>query len=252
MAETNRIGRVAAVDPVDEWIRSSLNRGSFIDIGGIGEYGANERCSWAKRCGYNKVAMADLEDDSHKLWENYRAQLVKNEVSGIDCMYNVNVDDANLQNKIGKWDFVHSTGILYHVPNPMHTLANYRRITASDLIINTVTIPTEIETELGSVAFNKASVLFLPSLEGRERDILRLYYKNKFGWDLNVVGPSVVQQDATMMPHILPDGSFSYYPYWWLFTVNAFEAAARLLDMEIVDTWNWENHAHFIWLRMKR
>jgi hypothetical protein len=250
MTETH-VGRTAPLDIVDEWIQANPRRESFVDIGGIGEFSTNERTTWAKRCGYSRVAMADLEDFSHKLWKHYFDELESKDITGIEYIPNVNIDDNNLVNNIGKWDFVHSTGILYHVPNPVHSIANYKRITSSDLIINNVVIPTKIENEIGTLEFNQATALFLPSLVGRDRDILQLYYKQKFGWELNVLAPSVEQAGALSQPHVHADGSLSYYPYWWLFTAHAFESAARLLGLEIVDTWTWENHAHFMWLRVK-
>ncbi len=246
----NSIGRSIAQDTIDTWIDDNPQRGSFIDIGGIGEYSTNERCTWAYRCGYQKVAMADFESFDHYLWRHYNDVTEASGITGIEKMDRINVDDPKLPDKIGMWDVVHSTGILYHVPNPIYTISNYRKITRRDLIINTVVIPERVVTESGELIFPQSSVVFLPALEGLDRSILQEYYKTKFGWDLNQLAPSSNAQGKSLMPHVLESGALSYYPYWWLFTVKSFESAVRLFGFEIVERSTWQDHAHAVWLRV--
>lgn len=245
------IGRTTAQDVVDEWIQSAGDKGSFVDIGGIGEHSNNERATWAVRCGYEKVAIADLEPFGHYLWDHFNNELSRIKLKkDIVKFENINVDDTLLEKKLGQWDFVHSTGILYHCPNPIWTLLNYKKIARKNLILNTVVAPEKIENADGTLFINSASALFLPSLVGQDRQILRTYYKEKFGWDLNELAPAIPVQHEAHMPHILENGSASYYPYWWLFTVSSFEAAARLLGMRIVERFTWRDHAHFVWLAL--
>jgi hypothetical protein len=246
---TGVIGRTAPKDPVDRWIQASGLKESFVDIGGIGEFSGNERVTWAKHLGFGRVAMADLEPPGHHLWKHYDEETAKAGISGIENFYEINVDDPAIGDKLGQWEMVHSTGILYHVPNPIYTLRNYVNATKSDLILNTVTVPEKISSEEGTITLPSCGVLFLPALSDPERSILRGYYKKKFGWSIDDVAPSNEVQSSAMMPYLSKDGGLSYYPYWWLFTVHAFEGALRMLGMKVMERWTWEDHAHFVWLR---
>lgn len=241
------INRTKPQDAIDEWIRASSVRGSFVDIGGIGEYSTNERVTFAAHCGYADVCVADFEGPDHHLWKFFKENVDPAIAGKIKYKYGLNVDDSKAMSDFGKWDFVHSTGILYHCPNPMFTLKNYRGITRKQLIVNTVIVPDKISNSKGVMSFGDASCLFMPALEGQEREILRQYYMEKFGWDINNVSPPSKKEDS-IMPYLLDSGEYSYYPYWWLFSKRSFEAALELLNMKIVDTYTWENHAHFVWL----
>lgn len=244
------INRTEPQDVVDEWIRSSDIRGSFVDIGGIGEYSTNERVTFAAYCGYADVCMADFEGPDHHLWKFFQENVNSAISPKIKHKYELNVDDAKAMAEFGQWDFVHSTGILYHCPNPMFTLQNYKNITGKQLIVNTVIVPDTISNSKGTMSFGKSSCLFMPALEGQERDILREHYLGKFGWNIDDVSPPSSRKD-NIMPYLLPDGSYSYYPYWWLFSKRSFEAALELLNLKVLDTHTWNDHAHFVWLAAK-
>lgn len=237
------------MDVVDQWIEASDVRGSFTDIGGIGENSTNERVTFAVHCGYENICIADLEGEDHHLWKHFKSEINDHNKNKIHYKYNLNVDDTSSMKDFGQWDMVHSTGIMYHVPNPMHTLKNYKIITRKELIINTVIVPELISNSRGSINFGSCSALFMPSLCGNEREIMREHYRSKFGWDLNNVSPLSDSKD-NIMPYLSNGGEYSYYPYWWLFTEKSFQAALELLQMKVVDAWTWEGHAHFVWLRV--
>lgn len=244
------INRSEPNDIVDRWIRGSDVRGSFVDIGGIGENSCNERVTFAANCGFQKVCIADLEGPDHHLWTHFERNINPEISLKIDRKYRLNVDHEDGMREFGEWDMVHSTGIMYHVPNPMHTLKNYRMITRKELIINTVIIPDRVTNSKGTLTFRPSTCLFMPALAGDDREILREHYQLKFGWDINKVSPQINDVDNAM-PYLQSSGDYSYYPYWWLFTKQSFEAALELLQMKVVDTWTWENHAHFVWLRRR-
>lgn len=246
------LGRVQAQDPVDEWIAACDRKSSFIDIGGIGEDSTNERVTWAAKCGFERVAMADLEGPDHRLWSSFEQQMIRvGSSASIERFYHVNIDDPSIGDSIGRWSFVHSTGILYHCPNPIHSILNFRHLSPRDLVINTVIVPRIVENDLGRLELPASGALFTPGLSGDERLVLGRHYQQKWGLDIEQLAPRMESQAEAIMPYIASNGGPSYYPYWWLFTANSFESAARLLKMEIVDTWTWENHAHFVWLQSR-
>lgn len=244
------INRTKPQDIIDEWINSSKQRGSFVDIGGIGELSINERVSWAARCGYEKICIADIESPDHYLWKHFEENIDHNLSKKIFREFNINVDNKKSLEKLGRFDFVHSTGILYHCPNPMNTLANYRMIVDKEIIINTVIVPNSISNRHGTLSFPDSGAAFMPALVGLERNILREHYEKKFGWNIDNVSP-LEGTPNNKMPYLNDAGDFSYYPYWWLLTKQSFEAALMILRLEIIDTYTWEDHAHFVWLRVK-
>jgi len=239
------IGREAAQDPVDHWLARIAPGQSVVDIGGIGEFSTNERCSWAQRHGASRVAMADLEPFDHHLWGHWRAETSRLGVTGIEEFQRVNLDDADLPRILGQWDVVHSTGILYHVPNPVHSLLNLRRLVKRWLIVNTVVLPQVIENAAGTLRLPDCAAGLFAALRGQERAVIGEHYRTRFGMDIDALAP--VRQEGAVMPY-MRDGAPSYYPYWWIFTVPAFEALLEMLEMKVRERWTWEEHAHFVLL----
>lgn len=239
------IGRADAKDPVDEWIASIAAGRSFVDIGGIGEFSVNERCSWAQRSGASRTAMADFEPFSHHLWRYWHEETGRQNIGGIEEFEGANIDDPRLPDLIGTWDIVHSTGILYHVPNPIHSLLNIRRAARRYLILNTVVVPEVIENDAGRLVFPACSVAFFPALRAEERAVLARHYREHLNLDLEPLAPA--SADGAIMPY-MQGGQASYYPYWWIFTVPSFEAALATLEMRVRERWTWNRHAHFVLL----
>jgi hypothetical protein len=241
------VGRAKPQDRMDHWIAGVAPGRSFLDLGGIRERSGNERASWAQRCGATDVAMADLLSLDHELWEHFRNQVRAHGIRDIDFRPEMDVDSAGFAEKLGRYDIVSAPLLLYHAPNPVHTLLNLRRVVGEYLIAGTVTVPDVVENEEGRVAFPAASALFLPALRGRERAVMRRYYLDRFALDLDTHAPA---GDGATMPYVTR-GAPSPWPYWWFFTKSAFERALELLEMRILDRHTWQDHAHFVFLRRK-
>lgn len=239
------IGRDTAQDVVDEWIARIAPGQSLVDIGGIGEFSTNERCTWAQRCGASRVGVADFEPFEHHLWTHWRTETARQGITGIEEFQRANIDDPELPKIIGRWDIVHSTGILYHVPNPVHSILNIRRAARRWLILNTVVVPEVIENAAGRLRFPGSAVAFFAALRGEERAVMAEHYREQFGMDIDALAP--VRQDGAVMPY-MREGEPSYYPYWWIFTRTSFEAALEILEMRVRDRWTWRDHAHFVLL----
>jgi hypothetical protein len=241
------IGRVARQDRVDDWIAAIAPGRRFVDIGGIGEYGCNERCGWARRCGARDVTMADIMPDGHAMWAHYRSTTRAHGITDLDLRPGLDVNNPKLPETLGRFDIVHATGLLYHAPNPVQMLLNTRRVVGEYLITNTVIIPDVVENALGRVAFPASAALFLPALRGQERAVLRQHYLDKFNLGLDTHAP---MQPGASMPY-MASGEPSPWPYWWFFTASAFERALEMLEMRILDRHTWEDHAHFVFLRRR-
>ncbi len=241
------VGRAKPQDRLDHWIAAVAPGRTFLDLGGIRERSGNERASWALRCGATDVAIADPLPLDHELWEHFRDQVRAHDVQDIDFRPEVDVDAVGFPGKLDRYDIVSAPLLLYHAPNPVHTLLNLRRVVGEYLIAGTVVVPDVVENAEGRVAFAAASALFLPALRGRERAVMRRHYLDRFGLDLDTHAPA---GDGAAMPYVTK-GAPSLWPYWWFFTKSAFEQALGLLEMRILDRHTWQDHAHFVFLRRK-
>lgn len=232
--------------PVHRWIAAVAPGRRFVDIGGVGEWAANERVSQAIAAGAARAAVADILPAGSDHWRAFRDRM---EGLGIppgayDSYPEVDITDPGLAARLPGFDVVHCTGILYHCPDPVASLRNLRRAAGRWLIVNTIVCPARVENEAGALAVPDGAALFLPGLSETERAVLRLRYLRKYGWDLDVNAPRPRAPGAAM-PHVMPDGRLSCLPCWWLFTVPAFRALLRLLELDIRDEWTWDDHAHF-------
>lgn len=239
------IGRTASKDIIDDWIGSVVQGRSFIDIGGIGEWATNERCTFARAAGASRVAMADFEPFGNYLWNHYEKELAEAGVSGIELIDRANIDDPRLPEITGEWDVVHSTGILYHVPNPVYSILNIRRVVKRHLILNTVILPNRIENEHGTLTLPDCGVALYAALNGQERTVLAKYYKDHLNLIVDEIAPE--DQGSSQVPY-MRQGAPSYYPYWWIFTRHSFEALLRMLEMKVLARDTWKDHVHAVFL----
>lgn len=236
-----------AEDPVQHWIRRIGTGQSLVDIGGIGELSINERVSQALAAGCLGVAMADIQPFSSHYWVHFYQLMEQRGITRdrFASYERIDIRAHDLPALLPKFDIVHSTGILYHLPDPATALWNLIQVSNRWLIINTVITPQVVENERGRVALPDGAGLFLPGLSEQERAVLQLRYQTKFGWDLNFTSPRVTDREAAM-PHMDAEGRLSPWPYWWLFTIPAFRALAELMHLRIHDEWTWEEHCHFM------
>jgi SAM-dependent methyltransferase len=78
------------------------------------------------------------------------------------------INDPDIERLVGIFDVVFCAGVLYHVPNPLQTLTQLRRLCRRHLILSSATIE-ELEAPQGAV--------FLPGLADAERE--RLTYRTR-------------------------------------------------------------------------
>lgn len=241
---------------IDRWIADHVNGLTFCDIGGIGLRSKNERVSTAARNGATRSVMIDFRRADFPMWNIFHEVMALKKIDDYECLYGINLESPTLPDEIGVFDFVFSTGILYHAPSPMLGLYNLSRVTRKYLIVNTVTVPSVIENEVGRLEIPDSAVLFLPSLAGQEREVLKRHYiTNLDGWDeakFDGLLPRPDDNDAKM-PYIQKrepvsghywegPGGLSYTPYWWLWHENAFRAAVKMLGFNVLAEHNRKRH----------
>lgn len=116
------------------------------------------------------------------------------------------VNDPMLPSRVGEFDVVFCSGVLYHVPNPVLTLEQLRRLCRGTLILTTASI-LERDTPHAAV--------FLPYLEASTRDRLDF--------------PALARKRGLDSPVIERRG---YANWLWLPTASCLRAMLRFAGFE--------------------
>jgi hypothetical protein len=112
---------------VVEWIGTHAKGRTFADVGGL--WGTkNERVSVALRGGAAAAAMIDSMPLDREEWRQFDERCAGLGVSGYQ-KFQVNLDDPDLVAKVGTYEVVHCSGVLYHCPNPVYSAAQLARLT---------------------------------------------------------------------------------------------------------------------------
>jgi hypothetical protein len=242
--ESHKVNEPACVDPIEKikgWISTHVPGKTFADVGGIGVNSINERISLSSKSGAASSTMIDIRPKEYYEWEVFHKKCEQENIKDYNCIDNADINDPGLLVKVGQYDFVHSTGIVYHLPNPIWGVENLSKIVKEFLIINTVVIPPKIETEFGSIEFKGSLAVFMPGLDSKEREILNAYYMKKFNMNIDYMAPTLdaINPDCPWFEN----GKPTCWPYWFLFTSNSFIALVKMMGFEILDSALWENHA---------
>jgi hypothetical protein len=215
-------------EPISEqWVAASVQGKSFAEVGGL--WGTvNERVTVAARAGAAETAMIDVIPPEDELWTLFRERAATFGVTGTSCVH-ANLDDPETPHRVGRFDVVFCSGILYHCPAPLHTLQQLRAITAETLILGTASIPETVTNSAGTVSVEPGAALLIPALHQSQLAVL--------GQWLREVGAQAVGVN-----HPLRDGwdLTDYAPWWWFFTRDHVAALLRLAGFSveaIASTW---------------
>jgi SAM-dependent methyltransferase len=120
------------------------------------------------------------------------------------------LDDPTLAERVGVHDVVYSSGVLYHMPNPLFSLEQLRRLCRETMILASACYPE------GSVPH---TAVFLPFLDAEERK------RYQFG--------SAGKKLAIDTPYLPARG---YANWFWAFSPSAVRALARTAGFEVVES----------------
>ncbi len=216
---------------VDPWIKAVVKGKSFIDVGGL--WGtANEKITVAALAGARRVTMLDISPPDNALWDALAARCAEKGVTGYHSLTG-NIDDADVPEATGVVDVVHCSGVLYHCPNPVHSIGQLARMCGETMIIASTIVPDHLRNARGKLALPAGSLLFVPGLSDEQRAVVSEYW-NEVGaqaYGLNVPVPGGWRLDT------------DYGPWWWLFTADVVPALLRVAGFTVVErALTWHNH----------
>jgi SAM-dependent methyltransferase len=225
-------------EPICErWVSEAVPGKSFAEVGGL--WGTvNEQVTGAARAGAASTTMIDIAPSNgggEDLWELFRERAASLGVTGTTCLEG-SIDDPETVRRAGSFDVVVCNGVLYHCPDPLHTLRQLRSITRETLILGTVSMPDTVSSAAGTVSVAPGGALFVPAIGQSQRAV--------FGDWLRELGDIHIRADG--VTHEVESGwaSDDYNPWWWLFTRDHVAGLLRVSGFEVETVASyWEGHA---------
>ena len=134
------------------WLEQNVKGKSFVDVGGLwGPYwGAVE----AYDAGASRVTMIDVNDATPEYIEAIGDRTID--------FKRGDIHDPRVLKAIGQRDVVLCSGVIYHCPNPLHTLECLRKITKGHLVL---TCSAMLEESVNP----PNATIFLPGLTSEQR-----------------------------------------------------------------------------------
>lgn len=219
----------------DEYLQRVVKGKTFADLGGI--YGTvQERVSVARGFGATAVTMIDVLPPLDQHWKAFEARLA---ALGITDCQTISGDILTL--RAGPFDVTHSSGILYHMPNPVEYLTALHRLTNEHCIMTSAICPPSVTNRFGTLEIPKGGGLFVPGMTAEQKTIYTEFYT---GGLQAILGGINVENEASVF---LPG---NYVPWWWLLPADTIASMCRSAGFTVVaEAPNWAGKAHTFLLR---
>ncbi len=219
-------------DPRDTFITKVVKNKSFADVGGL--WGTvNEKVSVAHAGGASTLAMVDISPPGDVLWERFeerRQTLQLPEVQAISGDVQTLVETLPEL----RFDVVHCSGVLYHIPEPFRLLTALRKITREHLVLTSTVTATTVRNDQGVLHIPPSAVLFLPALQAEERAVLKAHWQE-------FVGDGAIGLTSEAATWSLDDFAL----WWWLPTPQALEALCTSAGFQCQErAFLWHNNAY--------
>ncbi len=191
---------------------------TFADVGGI--WGTvNEKASIAYQHGASEITMIDIFPSEHELWKKFHERMESMNIKEYKCVIG-DIIDLSLQS----YEVIHSSGVLYHIPDPLKYVYKLSSITKEYLVLGSQIIIESIENQYSSLKVPKSGALFVPALNDADKDLLTEHWRQ--------INPNFEAFNRWKLKdyHLK-----SYGPWWWLPTVNTLKMMCRINNFEIID-----------------
>lgn len=224
---------------IERWITKSSKDKSFADIGGL--WGTvNEKTTIAVNAGARSSTMVDFTPLGTDLWDKFNEHCTQKNISTIKCKQ-ADLNDPTIVDKIGTYDVVHSSGVIYHCPNPIYTIKQYHKITDEYLIMGSTVLDGKIHNEHGIIELTKGSLLYVPSLMVQSKKIIMQYFYEVGAKKLDGISNSETDWNID-----------NYSPWWWLYTTEYLEAQLNTSGFIVQEiTKNWDGRVAYFFCKKK-
>jgi len=195
---------------------------SFVDVGGLwGTRG--ETVTTALSAGASRAVMADIQEPGGSWWQRFEAHCAELGVEGYEELQ-VDICAPGAPDRLGTFDFVHCSGVMYHVADLFRFLSNLVSVANKYLLLSSVVMPQQIRTPSGTLSFGPDCAYLAPVLTPENRRVVAEYLAEK-GLKANGV---------TEPAEYLAEGWPLSSPWWWLFTSEFMIELVRMYGLEIL------------------
>jgi hypothetical protein len=203
-------------------IKDHVSGLSFVDIGGLwGTKG--ETVTTALLAGASRAVMADIQALGGPWWQKFEAHCAERGVEGYGELQ-VDICAPDAPERLGTFDFVHCSGVMYHVPDLFQFVGNLVSVTKKYLLLSSVVMPTHVRGASGSLSFGPDHAYLAPVLSADNRRIVVEYLAEKG-----------LRADGLTKPgEYLKDGQPRFSPWWWLFSSEFMTSVFGLYGLEIL------------------
>ncbi|MBO0846884.1 MAG: hypothetical protein J2P22_15870 [Nocardioides sp.] len=203
-------------------IRAHVAGMTYVDIGGL--WGTtNETVTTAIQGGASHATMADLHPLGNRWWKAFEDHCEAKGVSGYSEKW-VDICSPDAPADLGTYDFVHCSGVMYHVPDLFAFIGNLRAVTNQLLLLSSEVMPDRITNARGTLEFGPDHSYLTPVLSEENRAIVAEYLQS----DGRRAG------GLTYDAPFFSDGKARTGPWWWLFSGEFMSRIVSLFDMEIL------------------
>ena len=222
--------------PKESWIKDNARGKSFVDIGGL--WGTvNETVTHAAEGGARRLMMADIQPKDSKLWQDFRDHCKARSVIAVEESI-VDLTQPATPAMLGKFDMVHCSGIIYHVPDPFGLVVNLRKVASKNLILTSMYIPDQISNSKGTLDLTGGQAIFIPALSGTAKTIAAQHFDDL---QIKVGGINIPEKYALVGTNFTIDTG----PWWWLFTPTFLRSILQLCRFEVIEEGeSWERRSY--------
>jgi hypothetical protein len=207
------------------WIQDIVKDKTFVDVGGL--WHTLERVTEASLAGASEVTMIDGMKESSRWWDKFDKRCKE---KGVVCKNKISIDinDLSLLERVGTFDVVHCMGVLYHCPNPIHTLNQLYSITNDYLILGTTRIPSNLEDPRFPIDVPAGGVLLSEVLTEKQKEICVNFYNHPDSRVIFYDGreDEVLQYREKLNTHTRP--------WWYFFTDEYIEYILKICGFKIL------------------
>jgi hypothetical protein len=202
---------------------------SFLDMGGLwGTKG--EMVTSAAKGGASSLAIGDIMQPGTEWWRKMDAHLASHGIENYGQHQLDLMDRSSVQSVNSRFDFVHCSGILYHVVDVFECVANLLSMTDRYLLLGSVVVPEEVLGFDGALCAAAAA----PEQSARVNDWLA-------DAGLKARGVSVAADYVDPQTYRPLNG-----PWWWLFTAPFMSRMMQSFNVKIVMEGQYSDHAYMI------
>lgn len=226
-----------------EWI-SCLSPGkSVCDVGGLWNT-VNEIVSVAAFAGAASTTMVDIQPAGNEWWQKFDERCARLGVSGYDSIV-ADITKYDVAAGLPRFDLVHCSGIIYHVPDPFRLISNLLGMTKEHLILTSMVVVPPLASDDGTVTLPEDVPYLIPTLTEVQRKVFGDYC-TRMGLDIAAINaplPGGSWVDA--------EGEFPSGPWWWFWTPQVLLRIIQVFpNIELLDAgFSWEQRSYSYLLR---